>query len=59
MQYFASFGAFAAVHLRVSFFCDVGAICQKSEDIVYDFVCISLSTSDIEKCFKFSDDTFI
>jgi len=30
-----------------------GATRQKSEDIVYDFVCISLSTRDIEKCFKF------
>jgi len=36
-----------------------GATCQKSEDVVYDFVCISLSTSDIEKCFKISDGTFI
>ena len=29
-----------------------GATCMRSEDIVYDFVCISLSTNYMDKCFK-------
>lgn len=35
------------------------AISQKYEHITYDFVCISFSTKDIEKCFKFSDGIFM
>jgi len=59
MQYFASFWGIRSGAFESFVLLRCGATCQKSEDIVYDFVCITLSTSDIEKCFKFSDGTFI
>lgn len=59
MHYFANFVAFAVVQVESFVLLRCGATCQKSEYIVYDFVCTYLSTSDIEKYFKISDGTFI
>jgi hypothetical protein len=56
---FCKFGGIRGGAVESSVLLRRGATCQKREAIVYDFVCISISTNGIEKCFKFSDGTFV